>query len=73
MKINSQWFVCGNISIGVIDSKVKGRDLLLFTTNSTMFFIVIGLSALQDTYARLLIDLLFLIALITLGSTSVQN
>lgn len=72
-KINSQCFVWGNISTGLTDTKVKGGEVFFFIVNSTKFFIVIGLSALHDTYARLLINLLLLIALITLESTNSQN
>jgi hypothetical protein len=61
------------MSTGLIDSKIKGAVLLSFLNKSTMFFIVIGLSALHDTYTRLLINRFFLIALITLGSTENQN
>lgn len=68
MNINSQCLVWGNMSTGLIDSKVKGADFLLFLNKSTRFFIVNGLSALHDTYTRLLINRFFLIALITLGS-----
>lgn len=73
IKINSQCFVWGNISTGLIDSKVKGIEFFVFIIKSTKFFMVIGLSALQDTYARLLINLFFLIALITLGSKNSHN
>jgi len=72
MKINSQCFVCGNKSTGLIDSKIKGIEFLLTKTNSIRFFIVTGLSALQETYARLLINLFFFIALMTLESKIIK-